>query len=58
MNTQKRQRPVIKDDLPEHEHTPFQRWLRGQTVPINEDKSVGFYWHDYQRWKAGLPIVD
>jgi len=53
----KREWPVI-EDLPEHEQKPFYEWLRGQTCPVNEDGSHGYYQWDYERWKAGLPVID
>ena len=49
--------PVIKD-LPEEERQPFSDWLYGQTVPLNADGSWGYYACDYERWKAGLPVID
>jgi len=45
--------PLISD-LPEDEQEPFGKWLGGQTVPSPN----GYYQDDYDRWKAGLPIVD
>ena len=45
-----RQWPVI-ESLPEEEQKPFEEWLWGQTRPINEDGSVGYYQYDYARWK-------
>ena len=50
--------PRIKD-LPEEEQEPFSKWLRGQTRPMNEgDPSPAYYQWDYDRWKAGLPVID
>jgi len=46
--------------LPEPERKPFSEWLTGQTRPwIDEEKiQDGYYPWDYERWKAGKPIVD
>ena len=49
--------PVI-EDLPKPEQKPFAEWLIGQTVPMNDDGTVGYFIHDYERWKAGLPVID
>ena len=51
--------PKIKD-LPKEEQEPFWEWLTGQTIPMNEDnpeEKCYFQW-DYDRWKAGLPVID
>jgi NOL1/NOP2/fmu family ribosome biogenesis protein len=45
--------PVI-EDLPEEEQAPFREWLIGQTVPVNDDGSHGYYQWDYERWKRGM----
>ena len=53
--------PRIKD-LPEEEQKPFSSWLIGQTVPeidgVPWDEQDGYYMWDYDRWKAGLPVID
>lgn len=41
-------------DLPEDEQKPFKRWLRGQTIPLEEgvpmeDQDFYYPW-DYDRW--------
>ena len=49
-------------DLFEAEQEPFSKWLRGQTVPLMDgvpmEEQDAFYQWDYDRWKAGLPVVD
>ena len=57
MNKTDRVWPLI-EDLPKEEQKPFLEWLRGQTRPINSDRSVGYYLWDYERWKAGLHVDD
>jgi hypothetical protein len=53
--------PRIRD-LPEPERNPFTKWLEGQTMPWIEGEPVenqdAFYPWDYERWKAGKPIID
>lgn len=49
--------PLITD-LPEREREPFTKWLTGQTCPMNEDGTVGYFPWDYSRWKDRKPIVD
>lgn len=54
--------PRIRD-LPEQEREPFAKWLYGQTRPLMENGTApededAFYQWDYDRWKAGLPIID
>jgi len=53
--------PRIRD-LPESERKPFLKWLCGQTCPLVEGipmKDQDFYYPwDYDRWKAGLPVID
>ena len=53
--------PRIKD-LPQDEQKPFSEWLRGQTCPwiegLSPQEQDAYYKHDYDRWKAKLPIVD
>jgi hypothetical protein len=43
--------PTI-DELPEEERKPFTEFMRGQTGPLNPDGTLGYYSHDYERWKA------
>lgn len=57
MNKTDRIWPLI-EDLPKEEQKPFLEWLRGQTRPVNSDRSVGYYLWDYERWKAGLHVDD
>lgn len=47
-------------DLPESERAPFEKWLYGQTRPLfdNGDIEDAYYLWDYERWKAGLPVID
>ncbi len=52
-----REFPIIAD-LPEYEQKPFRDWLAYQTVPINKDKSIGYYQYDYDNWKSGGDIND
>lgn len=58
-NTQ--QWPRIRD-LPADERRPFTQWLEHQTRPWIEGESDenqdGYYSHDYDRWKKGLPCID
>jgi hypothetical protein len=42
--------PLI-EDLPEAERKKFRKWLAFQTVPVNKNKTIGFYVHDYMSWK-------
>ena len=51
--------PRIRD-LPKEEQEPFSKWLYGQTCPFLEGEEIqdGYYSHDYDRWKLGLPIID
>lgn len=56
-DAKQRQFPVV-DDLPAEEQKPFREWLFGQTVPVNKDGSIGYYQHDYERWKQGLAPDD
>ena len=53
--------PRIRD-LPEEERKPFYDWLYGQTRPLMDnvpmDEQDAYYSWDYERWKAGLPIID
>jgi len=47
--------------LPKDELDSFSKWLYGQTLPYIENTQKGefyFYMHDYDRWKAGLPVID
>lgn len=44
--------PVV-EDLPSEEQEPFREFLRGKTVPINDDGTTGYYVWDYHRWKPG-----
>ena len=39
----------------------FRKWLYGQTCPLVEEDEAPTDWAymwDYDRWKAGLPIID
>lgn len=50
-------------DLPEGERELYKSWLTGQTRPIcNETEAESewdwYYPWDYERWKAGLPVID
>ena len=50
-------------DLPENERLPFSLWLNGQTRPVGDtsvpqDQGDWYYSWDYERWKAGLPVID
>lgn len=56
-NSKNRDWPLI-EDLPKDEQEAFSKWLTGQTVPINQDGTIGYFPHDYERWKAGLPVID
>lgn len=53
--------PRIRD-LPESEREPFTEWLNGQTRPLidglPDDEQDGYYRWDYERWRAGWPVVD
>lgn len=53
--------PRIRD-LPEEERVQFIHWLLSQTRPwldgVPEDEQDGYYQCDYERWKAGLPVID
>lgn len=53
--------PRIRD-LPKDERRSFSQWLAGQTRPMIQgapmDEQDGYYQHDYNRWKAGLPVID
>jgi hypothetical protein len=49
-------------DIPDNERAPFDAWLDGQTRPLvnsvpDEDQDFYYPW-DFDRWKAGLPIID
>lgn len=50
------------NDLPEEERIPFEDWLRGQTRPLLDntpwEEQDTYYPWDYDRWKAGLPVID
>jgi len=49
-------------DLPEVERESFREWLYGQTCPLVEgvqmEEQDFYYPWDYNRWKAGLPVID
>lgn len=53
--------PRIRN-LPLEEQEPFRQWLSGQTMPLEEsvplEEQDFYYQWDYDRWKAGLPIID
>lgn len=55
-------KPLRIRDLPEEERAPFAAWLYGQTCPmiagVPPEGQDGYYRHDYERWKAGLPVDD
>lgn len=36
----------------------FKAWMTGQTVGINEDKSIEIYDQDFVRWLNDLQVVD
>ncbi len=55
--TQKDEYPAFAD-LPEAEKASFGEWLCGQTVPMRDDGSMGYFPWDYSRWKRGLPAID
>jgi hypothetical protein len=55
--TQSEKYPKISD-LPPEEQAAFRKWLTGQTVPVNEQGESCYYQHDYERWKAGKPVID
>jgi hypothetical protein len=50
-------------DLPEKEQEPFNKWLYGQTCPVEDDTLPREEWDwyypwDYTTWKAGNPPLD
>lgn len=53
MSDKKRRWPII-EDLPAEEQKAFEQWLMGSQMPINEDKTQGYYQHDYDAWKRSL----
>lgn len=47
-------------DLPIEEQARFRTWLSGQTLPYNTKDPEEFHYYpwDYERWKAGKPVID
>lgn len=58
MTTDNKRRFPIMDDIPESEIEAFQHWLRGETVPVNDDGSQAYYPYQYTRFKAGQEPLD
>jgi len=41
----------IISEVGEDEFERFDKWMTGQTVGVNKDKTINYYRWDYERWK-------
>lgn len=48
----------LKEYLTEQEFINFSEWMYGHTTSILPDGQIMYYASDFERWRAGLPIID